>query len=77
MDIFEIFRANANPEQAVKMSAYMRDRFTYLGIQTPLRRKLSRKVIKAQKTVDWVRGFIEKYSIQMSPLSIKEAGKYI
>ena len=53
MDIFETFRAAANPEQAVKMSAYMRDQFAYLGIQTPLRRKLSRDVIKAQKTADW------------------------
>ena len=35
------------------MSAYMRDQFKYLGIQTPLRRKLSRDVIKAYKTIDW------------------------
>jgi len=53
MDIFETFRAAANPEQAVKMKAYMRDQFEYIGIPTPLRRKLSREVIKAQKTVDW------------------------
>ena len=53
MDIFAVFRDSANPEQAIKMSAYMRDQFAYLGIQTPLRRKLSRDVIKAHKTVDW------------------------
>jgi 3-methyladenine DNA glycosylase AlkD len=53
MDIFETFRASANPEQAAKMSAYMRGQFDYLGIQTPMRRKLSREVIKAQKAVDW------------------------
>ena len=53
MDIFETFKAAVNPEQAVKMSAYMRDQFSYLGIQTPLRRKLSRDIIKAQKAADW------------------------
>ena len=53
MDIFETYRAEANPEQAVKMKSYMRDQFEYLGIPTPLRRKLSREVIKAQKTIDW------------------------
>jgi len=53
MDIFAIFRDSANPEQAVKMSDYMRGQFEYLGIQTPLRRKLSRDVIRAYKTVDW------------------------
>ena len=53
MDIFAVFRNSANPEQAAKMSAYMRDQFEYLGIQTPLRRKLSRDIIKAHKTVDW------------------------
>ena len=53
MDIFETFRAAANPEQAAKMSAYMRDHFAFLGIQTPLRRKLSREIIKAQKAADW------------------------
>lgn len=53
MDIFETFRTAVNPEQAVKMKAYIRDQFEYIGIPTPLRRKLSREVIKAQKTVDW------------------------
>ena len=28
-------------------------RITYLGMQTPLRRKLSRDIIKAQKAADW------------------------
>ena len=53
MDIFEIFRTSVNPEQAIRMSAYMRDQFNYLGIHTPLRRKLSRDIIKAQKAVNW------------------------
>lgn len=53
MDIFESFRVSANPEQAVSMKAYMRDQFEYLGIPTPMRKKLSRDFIKSQKTVDW------------------------
>jgi len=32
------FVALANPEQAVKMRAYLRDQFVFLGIPTPLRR---------------------------------------
>jgi len=58
MDIFDTFRASANPEQAGKMKSHMRDQFDYLGIQTPLRRTLSRDVVKTHKTVDW--GFIFK-----------------
>ena len=57
-DIFDTFRASKNPEQAVKMKSYMRDQFDFLGIQTPLRRKISRDVVKAHKTVNW--GFIFK-----------------
>ncbi|MDR0248248.1 MAG: DNA alkylation repair protein [Oscillospiraceae bacterium] len=53
MDIFETLRAAANPEQAVKMSAYMRDQFAFLGIPTPQRKKLSRDFLKAQKSIDW------------------------
>lgn len=30
-----LFEANANPEQAGPMAAYMRDQFPYLGIKTP------------------------------------------
>jgi 3-methyladenine DNA glycosylase AlkD len=55
MDIFEIFRAAANPEKAAPMSAYMRDRFLFLGIPTPERKKLSRDLLKSlsKKPVDW------------------------
>jgi 3-methyladenine DNA glycosylase AlkD len=56
MDIFETFRAAVYLEQAVEVSAYMRGQFEFLGIPTPLRRKLSREIIKSQKIVDW--GFI-------------------
>ncbi len=55
MTIFETLRAAADPEKAVSMQAYMRDQFPYLGIPTPLRRKLSQDFFKTvdKKTVDW------------------------
>ena len=40
MDIFDIFRSAANPEKAAPMSAYMRGRFTYLGLPASERKKL-------------------------------------
>ena len=51
--LFKLFRASANIDQSAGMKAYMRDQFEYLGIKTPLRRKLSHSYIKAQKSVDW------------------------
>lgn len=42
--------ARANPEQAVHMAAYMRDRFPFLGIKTPQRRALLRVFLRTQGT---------------------------
>ena len=58
MTIFESFRAAADREKAIQMSAYMRDQFPYLGIPTPERRKLSRDYVKfiGKTAADW--GFI-------------------
>ncbi len=55
MDIFATLRAAANPEKAAPMSAYMRDQFSFLGIPTPERRKLSRDFLKAmsKEVIDW------------------------
>ena len=55
MDIFDVFREVANDEQAAKMSAYMRDKFPFLGIPKPERVKLSRDFIKskAKSAPDW------------------------
>lgn len=55
MDIFETFRSAANPEKAAGMSAYMRNRFPFLGISTPERRKLSRDFFRSvgRTAVDW------------------------
>ena len=54
--LFIAFEENSNTEQAIKMSAYMRDKFPYLGIQTPKRKELSKKFLKAskkEKQIDW------------------------
>ncbi len=55
MDIFERFRLAANPEKAAPMSAYMRNRFPFLGIATPERRRLSRNFFRGmdQGIVEW------------------------
>ena len=37
----------ANPERASQMSAYMKNRFAFLGIQTPARRQLCNPLIRA------------------------------
>jgi len=54
--LFTTLEAHANPTQARKMSAYMRDQFPYLGIPTPRRRELTRAFLVAAKKeagVDW------------------------
>lgn len=45
-----------NPEQALKMAAYMKNQFPFLGIPTPERKRLCTvyfKYEKAQKRIDW------------------------
>jgi 3-methyladenine DNA glycosylase AlkD len=39
----------ADPARAVPMAAYMRDRFAFLGVPTPLRRQLARRFIALAK----------------------------
>lgn len=55
-DIFEVFRNAANPSKAEKMAAYMKNKFPFLGIQKPMRVKLSRSFLKEKKKenkIDW------------------------
>ena len=54
-DVFQVFRSHANPEKAKQMSAYMRDQFPFLGIQTPHRKALSKEIIKqlTSEPVNW------------------------
>jgi len=40
------YEANANPEKAVQMKAYMKGQFEYLGLQTPVRKELTKTFYK-------------------------------
>jgi 3-methyladenine DNA glycosylase AlkD len=54
--VIELLRGNADPERAGQMAAYMKDKFPFLGIQTPLRKKLSREFLKEVRkspVTDW------------------------
>ena len=54
--IKRIFEENRNDENAIAMSKYMRDMFKYYGIATPLRKKLSKELLKKEKKseiIDW------------------------
>jgi len=55
MNIFEIFRNATDPKKGEEMSLYMRNQFPFLGIQTPIRKRLSRDFLKAKGklNVDW------------------------
>lgn len=55
------FEENADPENAVKMAKYMRNRFIFYGIPTPKRKKLYGDFLKGEgknKTIDW--GFLDQ-----------------
>ncbi|MHB9295719.1 hypothetical protein PilKf_01467 [Pillotina sp. SPG140] len=50
------FESHADAAQAVKMSAYMRNQFVYVGIPTPLRRTLAKEFLasaKKKSAIDW------------------------
>jgi 3-methyladenine DNA glycosylase AlkD len=53
--VFDTIRAAADPEKAQSMCAYMRSQFVFLGVPTPIRRRLSRSALKemGQLAVDW------------------------
>lgn len=49
-------KENADAEKAEKMSAYMRNQFEFLGIQSVLRKEISKpylKELKSKKDMDW------------------------
>ena len=58
MDIKELvkeLKAVANPDDAVAMKAYMKNKFEFLGVKTPARRKLAKTFFKQQtdSVIDW------------------------
>lgn len=40
-ELRHLLKSEANPEQAIQMSAYMKNRFSFFGIKSPERRKLT------------------------------------
>lgn len=53
--VLTLLQNAANPDKAVEMAAYMKKRFDFLGIPTPLRRKLCKPLFKEMKpqAPDW------------------------
>ena len=55
-EIVSLLKENANPIQAVDMSAYMRDQFQFFGIKSPLRKELVREIkamVKPMTSIDY------------------------
>ncbi|MCK4663965.1 MAG: DNA alkylation repair protein [Bacteroidales bacterium] len=51
-NLVKLFHSHANPENAMWMKKYMRNKFEYLGIKTPLRKNISKEFIKKCKNSD-------------------------
>lgn len=54
--LVETLEASANLDNAEKMRAYVKDKFLFLGIKTPLRRTITRPWLALQQTkssIDW------------------------
>ncbi len=54
--IKKLFEENKNDEQAEQMSKYMRNKFPFYGIKTPLRRSIYKEFLKfekREKNIDW------------------------
>ncbi|PID27732.1 MAG: DNA alkylation repair protein [Candidatus Cloacimonadota bacterium] len=61
LNIKKLFEENRNEENAFHKAKYMRNKFKFYGIQTPLRRMLYKDFLKEEKkrkTVDWL--FLDK-----------------
>ena len=54
-DLVKELKAVANPDDAVAMKAYMKNKFEFLGVMTPARRKLVKAFFKQQtdSVIDW------------------------
>ncbi|ABN44601.1 DNA alkylation repair enzyme, putative [Streptococcus sanguinis SK36] len=54
-ELVKELKAVANPDDAVAMKAYMKNKFEFLGVKTPARRKLAKAFFKQQtdSVIDW------------------------
>lgn len=55
LDIVTVFHYFKDPETALAMSRYLRDQFPFLGLNAPLRKRLSRLFLKSRSKseLDW------------------------
>ncbi len=51
-NVVEVFRQYADPEQAVPMAKYLRNKFDFLGIKTPLLREISKPLFSKENLPD-------------------------
>ena len=54
--LYVLMTASADSERAVKMSAYMRDQFQFLGVATPQRKEITKHLYREAKkelAIDW------------------------
>ena len=47
-ELLENLKIVANPDDAVAMKTYMKNKFEFLGVKTPARRKLAKAFFKQQ-----------------------------
>ena len=54
-ELAKVLKAIANPNDAAAMKAYMKNKFEFLGVKTPARRKLAKTFFKQQTdfVIDW------------------------
>ena len=54
-ELLENLKIVANPDDAVAMKTYMKNKFEFLGVKTPARRKLAKAFFKQQTdpVIDW------------------------
>ena len=54
-ELLKELKAVAHPDDAVAMKAYMKNKFEFLGVKTPARRKLAKAFFKQQtdSVIDW------------------------
>ncbi|MGM9985787.1 MAG: DNA alkylation repair protein [Bacillaceae bacterium] len=61
MEIVSIYRNHKDEERAIRMAAYMKNHFSFLGIQKPIRAQLQKEWLKEQskaKEINW--GMVEE-----------------
>jgi len=69
--ILAALRAVAVPEKAAEMAAYMKNRFTFLGVATPVRRQTGKPYFRAGRIYNSSATATKKTSISDTAKNIK------